>query len=440
MTRRASVYLAGVVLGLLSIAWMLGLGEWVRTRRAHANPPAKTVLFVVLDTVRADHLSACGYTRPTSPTLERLAAEGALSCDAYAPGSWTFPSHASYFTGRPVWDHGAHFVGDGALIRKLSIRPLSDEHPTLAEHHRERGYQTAGLSGNPVLQPESGLNRGFDSWRAPSQFGPWYGDAFLRELKDVLRSDLDPERPLFLFLNIADAHDPWFGVPEGLDWVEPRDEVRTYFRVDDDGDVLRGDWARYVLGEMEREEQQAFLTGLRDQYDYGVFRADDTLGRALEVLDDHGWTEDVRIVVVSDHGEFLGEHQLLRHGRYLYEENQRVPLLVVGADEDIQFPSPVSATAVHGLVLDGVYKHFPVEAVAFPDRAWMEFSGGEVGGSTSAAIWSSEGQQLWMDDSVIEGAASEELDELVRRTKESAAREALMDPQLEKALEAAGYL
>ena len=440
MTRRGALYLVLIIVGLVYIAWMLGLGERVRTHLAQAEPSGQTVLFVVLDTVRADHTSACGYSRPTSPNLERLARDGAMSCDAYAPGSWTFPSHASFFTGRPVWQHGAHFVGDGTVIRKLSIRPLSEDYDTLAERFVDRGYQTVGLSGNPVLQPESGLDRGFGVWRAPEQFGPWYGAAFIAQLKELLREEVATDQPLFLFLNIADAHDPWFGVPEEVDWAETHEDLRVYFRVDDEGEVVRGDWARYVLGELDAGEQQELLVEIRDQYDYGIFKADRTLGEALDVLAEHGWMEDFRLVVVSDHGEFLGEHQLLRHGRYLYEENQRVPLLVVGAEEEIEFPTPVSAMSVHGLVLDGVLKGWPVEAVAFPDRAWLEFSEGKVGGSTSAAIWSSDGKQLWMDGDLVEGDDSADLDSLVEQTRASAAREVLMDPALEEALEAAGYL
>jgi hypothetical protein len=66
-----------------------------------SNPPAPTVVFMVLDNVRADHLSLCGYPRPTSPFLESLASETTCTCTAQAPGSWTLPSHASYFTGQP---------------------------------------------------------------------------------------------------------------------------------------------------------------------------------------------------------------------------------------------------------------------------------------------------------------------------------------------------
>ena len=72
------------------------------------------IVMIVLDTIRSDHLSICGYERPTTPVLEDLVRQAqAATCDAYAPGTWTLPSHASFFTGLSVPDHGAHFGPDG---------------------------------------------------------------------------------------------------------------------------------------------------------------------------------------------------------------------------------------------------------------------------------------------------------------------------------------
>src|SRR5438093_3811689 len=85
----------------------------IRCGAGHDRKP--TIVFVVLDTVRADHTSLCGYGRPTTPTLQRLAKQGAsYTCDAYAPGDWTLPTHASFFTGVDVVEHGAHFTAIGS--------------------------------------------------------------------------------------------------------------------------------------------------------------------------------------------------------------------------------------------------------------------------------------------------------------------------------------
>ncbi len=462
LSPRARASMVGALVALSAwLAWTWLLAEPVKTRIAKASPGQKTVIFIVLDTTRADHLSACGYERPTSPTLARLAEAGSLSCRAYAPGSWTYPSHASFFTGLPVTEHGSHFVGQGEartarVIRKLTIRPLDPELRTLAEDFTARGYQTAGLSSNPVLAPASGLDRGFGLWRTAEQFGPWYGRGMERQLTRLVREDLDPERPLFLFLNLADAHDPWDGVPAGLDWVPERKDFLMYFRLDE-GELVDGEWAHYVTRRWTAEQDEAFRVRVRDLYDHALSEADQTLASALGILEAHGWMEDVRLVLVSDHGEFLGEHQLARHGRYLWEPNQRVPLLFLDEQAPVELPEgPLSALVVHELVLNGRLPSPlpPVQAVAFPDKAWLEHSGGQVGGATSAAIWTTDGKQLWMDgvsyrvdlsedpeeQRPIRMEPDEDLSELVRQTRASQARELLMDPQLEQALRAAGYL
>jgi arylsulfatase A-like enzyme len=130
-----------------------------------ANPSAPSVVFIVLNNVRADHLSLCGYERPTSPFLESLAKETAFTCAAQAPGSWTLPSHASYFTGLQVLEHGAHSLKSGERVSSNTstlARPLALEHSTLAEKMRDQGYQTLMVSANPVLGDATGLSRGFD--------------------------------------------------------------------------------------------------------------------------------------------------------------------------------------------------------------------------------------------------------------------------------------
>ena len=124
---------------------------------AIATPKAPTVVLAVLDTVRADHTSLCGYPRKTTPYLESLKERGAVhSCRAYTPGDWSLPTHASYFTGVSVARHGAHYAYDakdekGERIRSLYVYPLRDEVRTLAEEMRDRGYQTVLVSDNGLL-------------------------------------------------------------------------------------------------------------------------------------------------------------------------------------------------------------------------------------------------------------------------------------------------
>jgi len=408
-----------------------------------------------MDTVRADHTSLCGYARPTTPTLAAMAARGLWSCDAVAPGSWTLPSHASYFTGLEVQEHGAHFAASSpGAIRGMHMAPLGDDAPTLAEDFVAHGYQTFGASGNPVLVPASGLARGFQRWSVAARFGGGSGESVLDNVRAGLAA-ADRSKPLFLFVNIADAHDPWIQVPEGLGWVAPRTDGLHYFSSD-----APGEWEAYVGGELSDVEEGALRERVTDLYDVGVRRADDVLARLMTMLRARGWMADgTRVVVVSDHGEYLGEHQLLRHGRYLWEPNNRVPLVAFTEGETPPsgtLPAPVNARVVTELVRRGqVTDAGPVRASAYPDAFWLKRSGGRVGGSTSAAWWEGDQKWVWMDGDVVRydltqdpgegsplppGVPPEGLDAFVGAVRASGVQSGAGDADMLRALQAAGYV
>ncbi len=116
-----------------------------------APPGARNLLLIVWDTVRADKLSLNGYGRPTTPNLQRLAAQGVRFNLAFSTSSWTLPSHASLFTGR--WPHE---------LRVDWTSPLRDDVPTVAEYLSANGYDTAGFVANiDYCSRETGLARGF---------------------------------------------------------------------------------------------------------------------------------------------------------------------------------------------------------------------------------------------------------------------------------------
>jgi len=301
------------------------------------------VLFVVLDTLRSDHLSLCDYERPTTPVLEQLVRDGAeATCTAVSPASWTIPSHASYFTGLPVPEHRADREG----------RPLPQQLETLAEHMADKGYQTAMVSANGLLEDVSGLTRGFQHTDVARPKDHRLRKGKLPDAVDRTLDQIDADQPLFLFVNIFDAHDPWDAVPEGLDWVEPQRGVRLKATSPDPDDPVN----KYVTGRMPSRAAGRYLRRIGNAYDHGIHQADDNLGHVLELLQRRGWlAKGVRLVVTSDHGEFLGEHQMLRHGCFVYEPVVRVPLLVL--DSTGPTPAlgeePISAMAAHGLVRDG---------------------------------------------------------------------------------------
>ena len=337
-----------------------------------------TVVFIVLDTVRADHLSLCGYDRPTSPVLERLRDEtgASVSCHAYAPGTWTVPSHASFFTGVPVTEHRAAELGTG----------LGPGLPTLAERLGSSGYQTLLLSANPNLGPEQGLNRGFQHRRVAHHVTAFRGQRLAEELEEGL-ARLSHDEPLFAFVNTMEAHDPFPAIPEGLGWVSAQPEVA--YDVRDPGQDTS--YHRYLRGELEAPA--AFLSHVLDGYDHGVSRADAQVDAVLQTLRKNGWLKHgFRLVVTSDHGEFLGEHGTLRHGCYTWEPVTRVPLLFYDstASTPLSLPSPVSAMVAHDLALHGRLPSPPPPVASYSRQRSRDLRGC----ADMAALWPEPGEKL----------------------------------------------
>ncbi|MDX1377539.1 MAG: sulfatase-like hydrolase/transferase, partial [Anaerolineales bacterium] len=144
--------------GVLTLALLIVIqgGYWLQERVMVNNlPPAKesapNILLIVMDTLRADHLSLQGYERETDPNLKLIASEGVMFENAYATSSWTLTSHASLFTGRWNYEHKA----DGG-------RDLDETYPTIAEALSERGYRTGAFNGNfETVTKRWGFARGF---------------------------------------------------------------------------------------------------------------------------------------------------------------------------------------------------------------------------------------------------------------------------------------
>jgi len=385
-----------IVAAVLLVLLAAGVVAWWVTRPG----PAATTVLVVLDTVRADHLSACGYERPTSPVLEDLVSRGAeLHCRAYAPGSWTLPSHASFFTGLEPLAHGAHSITSG--IDDWSgmgsrSRPLRDGIPTLAEAMAERGFQPLALSASPVVSEALGLMRGFEAHRVSKSWGDLYGDALPEALVELLGQHRD-DRPLFLFVNIADAHQPWSSVPDGLDWVPPTRRVQW------NKAAPEGSWQRFVEGRMSTDEAAALEQRAVDAYDWAVHRADAVLGQLIETLEDGGHCDGgCRLVITSDHGEFLGEHGLLDHGHYVYEANTRVPLAVWDSRSRAALPAfeqaTVSALEVYDLVLTGQRPERPRRrsSQAWPHAKRCRHVEGLAFCDTQVALWAGDERVSWL--------------------------------------------
>ena len=407
--RRWLVLSGPVLLGLvlLQAGWIFGgdrIKQWREDGRTMPPAGSPNVLLIVLDTVRADHLSINGYSRPTSPNLQRLAGRGIRFDEARAPAPWTLASHASFFTGR--WPH------------ELGVKwmtPIEGNFPTLAEYLGTQGYATAGFVSNAgYCSYDTGLNRGFTHFEdyvlerlgslrtaglldvAVKTFGrltlpldhggfhrvraavsDWFFPIERKSAEWINRDFLhwfarrrEPGRPFFVFLNYLDTHTPYL-LPPG---------ARHRFGVNP---ISKTDYMEVLMDWSSLDKQRlskGYLSLARDAYDNCVAYLDDQLGVLFDDLQRRGALDNTLVIITSDHGEGLGEHGLFMHGESLYRTEIRVPLLILmptHVPSGAVVPETVSLRDLPATIVDliglGNGSPFPGRSLA---RLWADPSTG----------------------------------------------------------------
>jgi len=318
--------------------------EW-RVANGDRGSDVSLVLLVSLDTLRADHLGSYGYERPTSPRLDALARAGVRFLDASSTSTWTLPAHASLLTGRYVDAHGVRDEG----------RRLPRSVPTLTDVFARAGWETACVVNSFYLSRRFGLQRGCRQelyvQESVDRVAPstWVTDQALAWIDELAGSDAPSSsgrERLFLFVHYYDVHSDYAALPPH----------RRAFERPYDG-TLEGTTAELrAVQEGEARLAPRDAERLADLYDAGVRQTDAELGRLFDGMRERGLWDRSLIVVTSDHGEELLEHGGVLHGRHQYQEQLRVPLLMVGPGlpEDRVVETPVSLVDVAPTVLDVV--------------------------------------------------------------------------------------
>jgi arylsulfatase A-like enzyme/Tfp pilus assembly protein PilF len=258
---------------------LAALGGW---RYARASAPLSGPIVVIsIDTLRADHLPAYGYTKVRTPAIDALAADGVVFERAYSHAPQTLPAHASLLSGRLPFEHG---------VRDNIGFTVKDGERLLPQLLRERGYTTAGIVSAFVLRKDTGIGQGFDFFDAEMPAAAL--DTSISQVqRDGGQSEAIAERWLdrigssraFLFLHIYEPHKPY----------SPPDRFAEYA-----------------------------------PYDGEVAYSDEIVGRLIRYLKTHQLYDRSTIVLLSDHGEGLGDHGEQEHGLFVYDEAVRVPLIV----------------------------------------------------------------------------------------------------------------
>ncbi|MCA9938844.1 MAG: sulfatase [Anaerolineales bacterium] len=363
------------------------------------------IIFIVLDTQRADRLGCYGYHRPLTPHLDAFAAQSVLFEQAISAAQWTIPSHASMFTGLyPT----AHQVTQ-------SNQSLPPDRPHLAEVLQAAGYQTVGFCNNPLVGIlDNGFKRGFHTFynyggaiptvpRSSSRF-PWpfniaaewytqflrrisypiqnfFGQSDLafsvslntwltplwsrlarfkgqneRSVQDVAwflrqRERSQSSQPLFLFLNLMETHLPFWPPQSFIDQVAPT------LRTNREARAILHAWNREAYrwaAPLSQPLDELEARVLNDMYDAEVAYQDHYLGQLFDALAERSQRENTMTLVVADHGDSLGEHGYFGHAFVAYQELVHVPMLLHWPAQmaPTRVATPVSTRRVYHTLLD----------------------------------------------------------------------------------------
>ena len=298
-----------LMLAVLALCSAPAAGQSAR----HASPPRPNVILITVDTLRADHLSVYGATQGQTPAMDGLAGDGILFENAIAQVPLTLASHASILTGTYPFHNG---------VQDFTGEPLALSFQTVAQAFKRNGYATGAVVSAFVLDRSWGLDRGFDFY-----YDVFAAESFLQKSIGLVdrraEQSVDqaiswlgkrsPGKPFFLWLHLYDPHSPY----------DPPEPFRTQFKT--------------------------------DPYSGEVAYADSQLARLFAHLKMRKLYDRTAVVLLSDHGESLGEHGEREHGFFVYRSTTHVPLLVKPAGKSItgkRVRAAVEAVAVAPTLLE----------------------------------------------------------------------------------------
>lgn len=353
------------------------------------------IVFLVLDTQRADRLSCYGHPLATTPAIDTFAEDATLFRHAISPAQWTVPSHSSMFTG----------LYPSAHTTMQTFLKLPSHLSTLAERLRDSGYHTAAFCNNPLVGViNNGLRRGFVSFlnysglmtSHPNQAGVRSGpidiyrqffkrvlagllnkiqDSFAhserlldfsftplmvpiwqtalsfkgntaRSLNDaarllIERPNLPADRPIFSFINLMGVHMPHHPPHAAIERFAPRvlqdKEARRYLRRYNT-DIYG--WLAPLTRSVDVEHKE-LIDGM---YNAEVYNQDILVGKFIQRLRESGTLDNTLFIIVADHGDHLGEKQLMGHSFSVYNELVHVPLIIRDPAGDLPRGATVDQT------------------------------------------------------------------------------------------------
>jgi len=293
------------------------------------------ICFILIDSVRADHFPCYGYSRISTPNIDRIAQEGVVYDNAIVAAPWTLQSVSSIFTGLYPSQHGVSW----------GHQTLDKEHSTLAEMLNDGGYYTVGWSANPWIDPRTDLSRGFTEFvqtgRVFNTSSPGKLQRAIEKAYMLVRSRIVANKggeqlvrlaqkhfkrlsskssPFFNFMFYLEPHSPYQPNKKTANQLLPADVSHRQ--------ALNINWRPndYYVGKSKLTAKDFKV--LTDLYDAEIVGTDERIGKNIKALEEAGILDDTIVVIAGDHGENFGDHGLVGHGYGLHDSLVRVPLII----------------------------------------------------------------------------------------------------------------
>lgn len=287
--------LIGLVLAGLGVLIFRGTG-------AREQP---NILIMICDAVRPDHLGCYGYPASISPNVDKIASEGVVFLSAITPAPYTLPAMASLMTSNRPFMHGARQVFIDPPEGRTPVEgsdcadvPLADSKTTLAEILKERGYATAAFVSTSMLDSVFGMDQGFDTYDDEFEGPERRADLTSRKVLGWLEKNAN--RKFFLWVHYYDPHIPYDPPP-------PFDKIHD-------------------LSEDASDRERSRKAAL---YDGEIAFMDKQIGLLMSRLETLGLNDRTIVVILSDHGEHLGERNgYFGHGTWLYDRTLKIALII----------------------------------------------------------------------------------------------------------------
>lgn len=334
-----------MAIGLLIHILLVSKKESVSKLKLSASLPRverPNILIILADTLRVDRLGCYGSPYPTSPFIDSLAAGGVLYENYINQSHWSLPSHASLFTGLYSSQHQA----------SLGNPILDEQIVTLAQVLKAVGYQTADFCTNPWLNKDNGMLRGFDHAYSGERYSyflffkkrimkiRWLASllkqhkklpdfrGIIKHLHKWFQWRYKKDEPLFMFINLLPPHFN-YSPPEPFRSEFAKQRLKE---VDEKKMVLMSNF-HYPMSGMEKLAQETLrdndlLETLNALYDGEVAYTDALVKEIITEFDQRNLLKDTLVIFTSDHGDYIGEHNLFGHENSLYETLIHVPLII----------------------------------------------------------------------------------------------------------------